>query len=601
MEMTLRTRAALFFMGLAIVPLLLVGIVLVIQTINVQGEQAVALQDETALRVAKEVESLLKQRESDLRFFTDVRGIQSVGREEQTALLSGLLAASSAYNELALLDAQGKELVRVSQLSVISAKELGSRAGQAEFEQPNLTQATYYSSVQLDEQTGEPFLIISIPTYDLQTGKFNGVLAGNVRFKPVWDLMSQVRVVGSGVPYMVDASTRRVVAHRNPSVVLRGTEAGQLVGNFTTGLDGSSVAMGTSEITLGDQVFNIVVELPAFEARALAINTIIIIGISILIAGGAAATLGILLSRQITNPIESLALAANALSQGDLTSRAPIVSSDELGTLARAFNTMADQIQEVVGTLEQRVAERTRALETSIEVSRRLSASVNPAQLAVEVVQQLQAAFNYYHAHIYFYDDSQENLVMAGGTGEAGAAMLASGHSIPKGRGLVGRAAETNQPVLVPDVTQSIGWLPNPLLPDTKAEAAVPIAIGEQVLGVLDVQQNVVHGLGEQDIALLQSLSAQVAISLQNARSFDVSRARADLESMVNAIGQKIQRTDSVQETLQTAVRELGLALGAPRVSVKIGAIDQDELVFQGEGWNASRANSSSGNSSEGQ
>ena len=150
--------------------------------------------------------------------------------------------------------------------------------------------------------------------------------------------------------------------------------------------------------------------------------------------------------------------------------------------------------------------------------------------------------------------------------------MLARGHKIPKGRGLVGRAADTNQPVLVPDVIQAEGWLPNPLLPDTKSEAAIPIATGNIVLGVLDVQQNMINGLGEEDVTLLQSLASQIAISLQNARSYEQSKAQADLELLVNTIGQKIQRATTVEDTLQTAIREIGLALGASRVSANIQA-----------------------------
>jgi sigma-B regulation protein RsbU (phosphoserine phosphatase) len=107
-------------------------------------------------------------------------------------------------------------------------------------------------------------------------------------------------------------------------------------------------------------------------------------------------------------------------------------------------------------------------------------------------------------------------------------------------------------------------------LPDTKSEVAIPISAGKQVMGVLDVQQNVVNGLNEEDVSLLQSLASQVAISLQNARSFEQSKSQAALESLVNAIGQKIQRATTVDGTLQTAIREIGLALGASRVSANI-------------------------------
>jgi len=276
--------------------------------------------------------------------------------------------------------------------------------------------------------------------------------------------------------------------------------------------------------------------------------------------------LSIIISRSITTPVNLLTQVTSQLASGKLTLRASVETTDEIGQLAKAFNLMATQLQDLVDSLEQRVADRTKALVTSAEVSRRLTLATTSQQLAVDVVEQAQAAFHYYHAHIYFVDEMTGDLVMAGGTGEAGATLLAHGHKVPKGRGLVGRAAETNSPILVPDVSKAEGWLPNPLLPETRSEVAVPIAYGNHVLGVLDVQQNVVNGLRQEDVNLLQSLADQAAISLQNVRSYEESRSQAELETMVNLIGQKIQRAATVEDALQTAIRELGNALGAPRV-----------------------------------
>jgi putative methionine-R-sulfoxide reductase with GAF domain len=283
--------------------------------------------------------------------------------------------------------------------------------------------------------------------------------------------------------------------------------------------------------------------------------------------------LAITLSRQITQPIIRLTTTAQQISEGDFTVQAEVSSADEVGTLATTFNLMTGRL----GKAFEDVRRRSLAVQTSAEVSQRLSMATNPRQLAVEVVEQVQAAFNYYHAHIYFLDETSGDLIMAGGTGEAGAKLLASGHRIPKGRGLVGRAAATNAPVLVPDVSKAIGWLPNALLPDTKSEVAIPISSGKQVLGVLDVQQNVINGLGEEDVTLLQSLAGQVAISLQNARAFEQSQSQAELETLVNTIGQKIQRAATVEDTLQTAIREIALALGASRVSANIQANRQND------------------------
>lgn len=279
---------------------------------------------------------------------------------------------------------------------------------------------------------------------------------------------------------------------------------------------------------------------------------------------------GIYFTNRLVNPLEQLTEGAAKIGAGEWDTPLPQSDLVEIGGLSRTLSEMATQLKNMLGSLEQRVADRTKALATSAEVGRRLSAVTNPRQLAVEVVEQVQRAFDYYYAQIYLLDEAGENLVLAGGTGEAGAVMLARGHSVPKGRGLVGRAADTNASVLVPDVLLEEGWLPNELLPETRAEASVPISVGNLVLGVLDVQHNVVNGLTEADVTLLESLASQAAISLQNARTYEQSRRQAELESLVNMIGQRIQRTTSVEETLQTAIRELGTAIGATRVKASL-------------------------------
>jgi putative methionine-R-sulfoxide reductase with GAF domain len=219
-------------------------------------------------------------------------------------------------------------------------------------------------------------------------------------------------------------------------------------------------------------------------------------------------------------------------------------------------------------SLEQRVAERTRALQASTEVSRRLSTILDERQLIMEVVEQVKAAFDYYHVHIYLLDEASGDLVMAGGTGDAGATMLGSGHRVLKGKGLVGRVAETNNPVLVVNTLADPNWLHNPLLPETNSEAAVPIAISDKLLGVLDVQHNQIGGLQQTDLDLLQSIANQVAIGLLNARSYTDAQQRAEREARIASIGQKIQTTTSIESALQVTIRELGQSLGANDIRV---------------------------------
>ena len=273
-----------------------------------------------------------------------------------------------------------------------------------------------------------------------------------------------------------------------------------------------------------------------------------------------------LIGRYIANPIKRLTTAAVQVAGGDLEQRVDIPKRDEITDLADAFNQMTADLKKNLGQIER----RNQTLQTNMEVSRRLSTILNQKQLVSEVVEQIRAAFNYYHVHIYLLE-ADGDLVMVSGSGEVGKTLLNQGHRILKGRGLIGRAAETREIVLVADVAQDKEWLPNPLLPETKSEIAAPLMAGETLVGVLDVQQDETNGLTEEDAWLLQAVANQVAVALDNARLFEQAQNQAERETVINTIAQKIQSASDIEMVLQIASQELGKAIGVQRTSVFLG------------------------------
>jgi PAS domain S-box-containing protein len=195
--------------------------------------------------------------------------------------------------------------------------------------------------------------------------------------------------------------------------------------------------------------------------------------------------------------------------------------------------------------------------------------------LLQKVVDLTKDRFNLYHAHIYLLSEIGDMLNLVAGAGEVGRHMVAEGWSIPfeQEQSLVARAARTQQGVTINDVRQDSGFLPNPLLPDTRSEMAVPMIVGDQVLGVLDVQADEVDRFTAEDVRIQTTLASQVAVALQNTRLFAeqqqsglLLRERVKSLKCLNDIGRKIEETPSIPELLHWVTRRIPQAMQYPEL-----------------------------------
>lgn len=571
---SIRSRLFLIFILLAVAPLIVVGTLLTRQVLNVQRQQALELQSEVARRIGAEVNGFIEEVEAELETVSRLGSIPELAAWQKRRLLSQLLIANDTYQELAIIDEDGRELARVSRTDSVTPDDLRDRSEAMEFTMPMLLANSHYGPVRFDARLREPLMAVAVPFIDPQLGRPTGVLVADVRLREIWELVNSVSMEGGDVVYLVDSQSR-VVAHVDTELVLAGTyfdpprQAG-----IGLGLGGEDAVIATDEVLLGQRFFNVVAERPLAEALSLATETVIITSMLLLAALAAAIGLGYAAVGRIVQPIQTLADTAVAIQGGDLSQQAETEGLREIRVLAEAFNSMTSKLRQTLAELEERVAQRTRAVQATAEISQRLSTTFDQSQLLSEVVDQVQRRFDYYFVQLYLLDTAGGKLDLAAASGEAGLAMLRGGQHIALGEGLIGRAGEFNRVVKAPDVNSAVGWRQHPLLPDTVSEIAVPIALGEQVMGVLDVQHDIPGVLDDSVVELLQSIANQLAIALQNARLFDRAQRQASQEALINQISQKIQATLSIEGVLQVAAEELGQALPAARARVTLGQPD---------------------------
>ena len=257
------------------------------------------------------------------------------------------------------------------------------------------------------------------------------------------------------------------------------------------------------------------------EITSLAPFTIILVIVTL--AGvGLALTFGI---RRVIKPLQSLSEITRKFAEGDWNQRAEVLSNDEVGLLASSFNYMANEIGEVYYSLEQKVEERTRQIQTASEVAQNITTSSSLDDMLQKTTDLLVQQFGYQQASIYMLDRSGKFIDFKIGSGAATTGLREKNYRIEiDSPSIIGWVASNNLSRIASDVSEDPLHLRNELISDTRSEASVPIALGNLVLGVLDVQSTQTGVFSEDTIIMLQTLANQIATATQTASLIETSQ-----------------------------------------------------------------------------
>ncbi len=278
--------------------------------------------------------------------------------------------------------------------------------------------------------------------------------------------------------------------------------------------------------------------------RPITATGLVVMLVSAVLTTAALLVLAVMFSKAIVHPIQQLSTTAEAIAGGELDRRVvlPLATAwpslgnnEEIGTLTRVFNSMVDQLQELYVNLEARVNARTHELSIVAEIASIVASSLDLGVILQLSLHTLRKRLHFHHIGVYLAD--AENLVeLCEVRGEIGA--LRRGHQVPlRPDSLIGAAAATHSPYVVPDVSRETRFVCHDELPQTRSAAAIPILARQELLGVLEMQSLEGDAFPPDFVRLLSTLADQIAIGIQNAQRYGEEQKRRRFAEMLELTG----------------------------------------------------------------
>ncbi len=409
-------------------------------------------------------------------------------------------------------------------------------------------QNVYMQSVDDDPQAPRMYMVIATPMRAVN-GEVKGVLAAKVDPTHMEQIvLDQTGLGEASINYLVDTNYHLVQVidpflHRTlqkEKVTSAGIEA------VLAGQDGRAQYTNYQNMPvlgayrwLDEMQFGLVAELPLSEAYAPVqrLTTIILVtglaGIVIM------AVFMIPFANTISRPIVELTDTAVRVTEGDLMATAAVQTQDEIGTLARTFNQMTEQLRRLYISLEAQVNTRTAELADRVQqlnlinqVGRGAISHLELTELLTEVVKLIRQSFSFYAVGILLVDRERGEVYLSAADTVEERPIVPGAFAIKiESQSIITQVVKTGRPLVANDVNQSSYYLPDERLPRVRSEIGLPLKVGDEVIGVLEIQHSEMYAFSPEDVQVLQTLSDQIAAAIRNAQLFQAAEgARLEAE-----------------------------------------------------------------------
>jgi len=499
------------------------------------------LQSEIATLVGARIEASVERKIDRLREGAKELAREPMGSPAQQRLAAQLLKKDPALTEVVVADADGTEKTKVSAGKIFAPAESAERNSTEIFKRA-VRGETFIGRVHI-AQNSEPHLSIALPLRG-PGEKIAGVVSAEVSLKFLWPMISNIRFGSAGYGYLADGAGR-LIAHRDPALVLKGTRLSQAheVQEFLShpgAADPTPTDEGyglTGERVLGTYAplqrlgWAVVLEEP-IEVALADVRVEQSFALLLMIGGLAAGALLILwLSHRITRPIRELERGVKLIRGGDLDHQVEIDTADEIQSLADEFNRMAKELKVSHAELEQRVEQRTRELGALFEVTRTINQSLDLEPVMRAAIEKINGIFHFEVTRILLVDAEERRLQLRGSY-ETQPEFSARALGLKGGKGITGRVAETGEALVFEDISSDPRYLQWSHTSASRRSglrfmAVLPIRTKNECVGVLFCAGQTPRRLAESEFKLLGSMTDQIGVAIENAALFAAVSAKS--------------------------------------------------------------------------